>query len=67
MTKRKPRRPTVGIASFEEMKARTMAIARGELRPAPDDPKVWASSIEAFEKASERDRELLARIRKTAE
>ncbi len=29
----------VGIASAEDMKARTMAIARGELKPAAGDPK----------------------------
>ena len=29
----------VGIASYEDMKARTLAIARGELRPKPGDPK----------------------------
>ena len=30
----------VGIASYEEMKARTMAVARGEWRVARDEPKV---------------------------
>ena len=25
----------IGIASYDEMKARTMAIARGEIRPKP--------------------------------
>ncbi len=30
----------VGIASYEDMKARTLAIARGELRAKPGDPKV---------------------------
>ena len=30
-----------GIASFAAMKARTLAIARGELKPAPDVPAVW--------------------------
>lgn len=31
----------VGIATYEEMKARTLAIAKGELTPAPDDPTIW--------------------------
>ena len=31
----------VGIASYEEMKARAMAVARGERRVAADEPKVW--------------------------
>jgi predicted transcriptional regulator len=30
----------VGIASYEEMKARTRAIARGDVKPRPGDPKV---------------------------
>jgi hypothetical protein len=27
----------------KEMKARTIAIARGEYQPRPDEPKVWSS------------------------
>ena len=38
----------VGIADYEEMKARTMRIAKGEEKPAPDDPKVWFTSTESF-------------------
>jgi len=50
----------VGIADYEEMKARTMRIARGEEKPAPDDPKVWFTSIESFCKVlSAGNRELL--------
>ena len=40
----------VGIASYEDMKARTLAVARGELRVAPDEPKVWVTSTEALAK-----------------
>jgi predicted transcriptional regulator len=50
-----------GIASYEDMKARTLAIARGELRPKPGDPKVWFTSPEGFAKLlSVRNRALLA-------
>lgn len=50
----------VGIASYEEMKARTMRIARGEEKLAPHDPKVWFTSTESFAKLlSEGNRELL--------
>ncbi|MGH6944599.1 MAG: helix-turn-helix domain-containing protein [Geminicoccaceae bacterium] len=48
----------VGIAGYEEMKARTMRIAHGEHRVAPDEPKVWFPSTESFAKvlsASNRD------------
>lgn len=50
----------VGIASYEEMKTRTMRIARGEERPRPDDPKVWFTSTESFAKVlSAANRDLL--------
>src|SRR4029453_17738586 len=56
----------VGIASYEDMKARTLAIARGELRPKPSDPKVWFTSPESFAKVlSNRNRALLAQIADT--
>jgi predicted transcriptional regulator len=54
----------VGIASYEDMKARTMAIARGELRPKPCDPKLWFTSPESVAKLlSNRNRALLVKIR----
>lgn len=40
----------VGIVSFEEMKSRTMRIARGEQRVSPREPRVWFSSTESFAK-----------------
>jgi predicted transcriptional regulator len=50
----------IGIASYEQMKARTMAIARGEHRAAPGEPKVWFTSIESVAKVlSAGNRELL--------
>ena len=38
----------IGIAPYAEMKARTMAIARGELKPGRDDPKLWFTSIDSL-------------------
>ena len=53
----------VGIASHEEMKARTMRIARGEHRVSPDEPKVWFTSMESLAKVlSAGNRELLGTI-----
>ncbi len=50
----------VGIADPEEMKARTMRIARGEEKPAPGDPTVWFASTESFARLlSASNRELL--------
>ena len=53
----------VGIASYEQMKARTLAIARGEYRPAAGEPKVWFTSAESFARVlSARNRALLGII-----
>ena len=50
----------VGIASYEDMKARTMAVARGERRIARDEPRVWFTSTESFAKVlSAGNRDLL--------
>ena len=49
----------LGIASYEEFKARTMAIAKGELKPGPSEPKIWFSSVQALAKVlSDRKRKL---------
>ena len=56
----------IGIASYEKMKARTLAIARGQLRPKGDEPKVWFTSTESFAKVlSNKNRALLAVIAAT--
>ena len=52
----------VGIASYEDMKARTMAVARAERRISPDEPKTWFTSTESFAKVlSTGNRDLLMR------
>jgi predicted transcriptional regulator len=54
----------VGIASYEQMKARTLAIARGQLKPGSQDPKVWFTSTESMARVlSAKNRELLEIIR----
>ena len=56
----------VGIASLDQYRKRTMAIARGELIPAAGDPKIWFTSVESFARIlSDRNRELLALIAET--
>ena len=53
----------IGIAGYDQMKARTMAIARGEHKPTKGEPRVWFTSVESFAKVlSQRNRELLALI-----
>jgi predicted transcriptional regulator len=50
----------IGIAPLAEMKARTMAIARGELKPDADEPKLWFTSIESLARVlSDKNRLLL--------
>ncbi len=55
----------VGIATLEEYKKRTKAIARGEYVPAPDEPKVWFQSLETMSQVlSDKNRALLGLILK---
>jgi len=57
----------VGIASYEKMKERTRAIARGELKPGPRDPKVWFPSTESMARIlSSKNQDLLNVIRRTS-
>ncbi len=56
----------IGIGNYLDMKARTMAIAKGELKPSKNDPKVWFPSMESFAKIlSEKNRNLLEVIAET--
>ena len=56
----------IGIASYDDFKARTLAIARGELKPGIDEPKVWFPSTESFARVlSQKNRALLATIVET--
>ncbi len=49
-----------GIATYDQMKARTMAIAKGEHKPKRGEPKIWFTSMESFARVlSDRNRALL--------
>jgi predicted transcriptional regulator len=55
----------VEISSYEQYKDRTIAIARGELKPRGGEAKVWFTSIESFARIlSDNNRELLPRSRR---
>ncbi|MGO8919261.1 MAG: helix-turn-helix domain-containing protein [Stellaceae bacterium] len=57
----------VGIASYKEMKARSLRIARGEHRVSAKEPKVWFTSTESFAKLlSAGNRDLLRIIAQQA-
>jgi predicted transcriptional regulator len=56
----------VGIASREEFKKRTMAIARGRYTPDKDEPKVWFESLGTLSQVlSDQNRDLLRIILQT--
>lgn len=53
----------VGIATYDEMKAMTLAIARGERKLGPLEPRVWFPSTESFARIlSAENRDLLRLI-----
>jgi predicted transcriptional regulator len=55
----------IGIATRQEMRARTIAIARGDHRPGPNEPKVWFTSLESLAQVlSGRNRHLLETIQR---
>lgn len=57
---------TIGIATVDQYRRRTLAIARGDHVPHAGEPKIWFSSIESFAKIlSDRNRELLRIISQT--
>jgi len=57
----------VGIASYKEMKAMTLAIARGQRKPAPHEPRIWFPSTESFARVlSAGNRDLLRVIAEKA-
>lgn len=56
----------IGIATLDEMKARSLAIVRGEYHPPSDEPKVWFTSIESLAQVlSSKNQLLLELIAKT--
>ena len=56
----------VGIATFDQYKARTMAIARGKYVPGAGEPKVWFHSLHTLSQVlSDKNRALLSLIAKT--
>lgn len=49
-----------GLMTLDQIKAYTLAIARGEHKPKADEPRVWFTSMKSFaEVLSDENRELL--------
>ena len=56
----------IGILPQEQIRARVLAIARGEMKPRPGDPKIWFTSMKSLaEVLSDDNRALLKIIRDT--
>jgi predicted transcriptional regulator len=62
VTKKKADTLKIGIASPEAMKARTLAIVRGEAKRKPGDPKVWFASLESLAQVLSANNRLLLEI-----
>ncbi len=57
----------VGIANYSEMKAMTLAVARGQRKLGPRDPRIWFPSTESFARVlSAGNRDLLRLIAEKA-
>lgn len=56
----------IGIMPQEKIRARVLAIARGEYKPKPGEPKVWFTSMKSLaEVLSDENRALLKVIMET--
>ncbi len=54
----------IGIMPKEQIRARVLAIARGDIKPRPSEPKIWFTSMKSLaEVLSDDNRALLKVIR----
>jgi predicted transcriptional regulator len=55
---------TIGIMTQEKIRERMLAIAKGEYKPKPSEPKIWFTSMKSLaEVLSDDNRALLKTIR----
>lgn len=52
----------IGIMSQHEIRARTLAIASGDYKPSPDEPKIWFTSIRSLAEVLSDDNQALLQI-----
>ena len=52
----------VGIASQQVIRARALAIARGDHQPSPSEPKVWFTSMRSLAEVLSDDNRALLRV-----
>lgn len=52
----------IGIASQQAIRARALAVARGEHQPRPDEPKIWFTSMRSLAEVLSDDNRALLRV-----
>jgi len=52
----------IGLASRDAIRARARIIARGEHKPAPDEPKIWFTSMRSLAEVLSDDNRALLRL-----
>ncbi len=52
----------IGIISRDEYRKRTLAIARGEYKPAKDEPKIWFESLQSMAQVLSNENQNLLRV-----
>jgi len=52
----------IGIMSQKEIRERTLAIARGEYKPSPNEPKIWFTSIRSLAEVLSDENQILLQI-----
>lgn len=57
----------IGIASYEELKKRSIVIASGKYKPKKDEPKIWFTSIESLAQVLSTENKMLLEIIKAQE
>ena len=52
----------IGIMPYQDYKKRSLAIARGEYRPRPDEPKIWFESVQSMAQVLSNENQVLLKI-----
>jgi len=52
----------IGIMPKEKIRESTIAIARGEIKPKPSDPKIWFTSMKSLAEVLSDDNRALLRV-----
>jgi len=53
---------TIGIMPQDKIRERTLAIAKGKLKPKPGDPKIWFTSIASLAQVLSEDNRALLEV-----